>query len=99
KDQLSKNPDDGNANYLVAESYRLSNRLKEAEPYYAKARGRGIDADSVGFYYGQSLQANGKYEAARKAWQEVADRTESEKFKERILREIEGIDYLSELNK
>src|SRR5690606_5737017 len=34
-----------------------------------------------------------------KAWQEVADRTESEKFKERILREIEGIDYLSELNK
>ncbi|MDQ2656766.1 MAG: hypothetical protein M3Y60_05035, partial [Bacteroidota bacterium] len=99
KDQLSRNPDDGRANYLVAESYRLSNRIKEAEPYYAKARGRGIDADSVGFYYGQSLQANGNYEAARKAWEEVANRTEYENFKGRILNDIAGIDYLDELNK
>ncbi len=99
KDQLSRNPDDGRVNFLVAESYRLSNRIKEAEPYYAKARGRGIDADSVGFYYGQSLQANGKYDAARKAWEEVANRTESENFKTRILNEIAGIDYLGELNK
>ncbi|HEX8038156.1 MAG TPA: tetratricopeptide repeat protein, partial [Chryseosolibacter sp.] len=43
KQALAKNPDDGRANYFVAESYRLSNRLKEAAPFYAKAGGRGID--------------------------------------------------------
>ena len=29
--KLEKNPNDGRANYFIAESYRLSNRLKEAD--------------------------------------------------------------------
>src|SRR5690606_23225333 len=98
KQQLAKNPDDGRANYIIAESYRLSNRLREAEPFYAKAGGRGIDPDSVKFYYGQALQVNGKYEAARKAWQQVADNTESERLRDRALNEIAGLDYLDRLN-
>ena len=99
KDQLAKNPEDGRANYMVAESYRLSNRLKEAEPYYAKAGGRGINPDSVKFYYGLSLEVNGKYDDARKVWKEVADQTESDKFKQRVLDEIAGLDHLDDLNK
>ena len=98
KDQLARNPDDGRANFLVAESYRLSNRLKEAEPYYAKAGGRGVNEDSVKFYYGQSLEVSGKYDAARKVWQEVAASTESEKFRERVESEIEGLDYVRQLH-
>lgn len=98
KDQLAKNPDDGRANFFVAESYRLSNRLKEAEPYYAKAGGNGIPEDSVKFYYGQSLEVNGKYDAARKVWQEVVKDAESEKFKERVQGELAGLDYLKQLN-
>src|SRR3546814_698204 len=72
KSELAKDPDNGRANFLVAESYRLSNRIKEAEPYYAKAGGGDIDPDSVKLFYGRSLQANGKYDAARKVWREVA---------------------------
>src|SRR5690348_11502949 len=62
---LAKNPNNAKANYFVAESYRLSNRSKESEAYYAKAGGRGIDSDSVKFYYAQALKTNGKYEEAR----------------------------------
>lgn len=98
KETLSKDPNDGRANYFVAEAYRLSNRLKEAEPYYAKAGGRGINPDSVKFYYGQALEINGNYDAARKVWQEVASDARSEKLKERAQDEIVGLDYLKELN-
>jgi len=99
KDMLEKDPDDGRANYLVAESYRLSNRLPESEPYYAKAGGRGVNPDSVKFYYGQALEVNGKYDAARKIWQEVAAEARSEKLKERAQEEIAGLDYIEALEK
>ena len=98
KESLEKNPNDGRANFLVAESYRLSNRLKEAEPYYAKAGGRGVNPDSVKFYYGQSLEANGKYHEARKVWQEVVAEARAEKLKQRAQDEIAGLDYLQKLN-
>lgn len=98
KDQLKKNPDDGRANYFVAESYRLSNRLKEAEPFYEKAGGRGIDQDSVKFYYAQSLEVNGKYDAARKVLQSMVAETTSEKIKDRAQAELAGLDKLQELN-
>ena len=98
KEALDKNPNDGRANYYVAEAYRLSNRLKEAEPYYEKAGGRGINPDSVKFYYGQALEINGKYDAARKVWQEVAAEARSEKLKDRAQDEIAGLDRLKELN-
>lgn len=98
KESLEKNPNNGLANFLVAESYRLSNRLKEAEPYYGKAGGRGINQDSVKFYHGQALEANGKYNEARKVWQVVASEARSEKLQQRAQDEIAGLDYLQKLN-
>jgi|ADGO01.1.fsa_nt_gi hypothetical protein len=50
KKRLASNPNDGVANFYVAESYRLSNRIKEAVHYYQKAGGKGIDSDSVKFF-------------------------------------------------
>lgn len=98
KSELARNPENGRANFLVAESYRLSNRLKEAEPYYAKAGGRGINEDSVKLFYGRSLQANGKYDAARKVWQDVAQNAETEIVKDRAEAEIAALDALEKLN-
>jgi outer membrane protein OmpA-like peptidoglycan-associated protein len=98
KDRLAKDANDGFANYLVAESYRLSNRIKEAEPFYARAGGRGVDSDSVKFYYGQALEINGKYSEAKKVWQEVVRESRNEKLKQRITDEIVGLDYLDKLN-
>ncbi len=97
KDKLEREPENGPANYIVAESYRLSNRLKEAESYYAKARGGAIDPDTVKFYYAQSLEMNGKYEAARKIWQDVVTSAESERLRERAEDKIAALDYLDKL--
>src|SRR5262245_41140927 len=58
---LKSQPNNGKANYYLAESYRESNRIKEAEKYYAKAGGEGLNRDTIQFYYSKSLQANGKY--------------------------------------
>src|SRR5215475_6984039 len=66
KGVLNKQPNNPRANYFVGESYRLSNRIKDAEPFYAKAKGRGSKKDSTSLYYAKALQANGKYDEAKK---------------------------------
>src|SRR5690349_21985620 len=96
KKMLGRNP--GKANYFIAESYRLSNRAKESEEYYAKAGGRGIDNDSVKFYYAQALKVNGKYQEAREQLEGLVKEVRNEPFKDRIQSELNGIDYLEKLN-
>jgi Outer membrane protein and related peptidoglycan-associated (lipo)proteins len=98
KGAVAKQPNNGKANYFIAESYRLSNRIKLAEPYYAKAGGRGINSDSVKLYYAKSLQANEKYDEARKVLDELEESTKEEKLKDRARKELDGLNYLENLN-
>jgi len=98
KDVLRKQPGNGNANYYIAESYRLSNRIKEAEPFYAKAGGNGVNADSVKLYYAKSLQANSKYNEARSVLEKLEQTTSDEMMKDRAQKEIDGLDYLNQLS-
>lgn len=98
KDVVRKQPNNGKANFFVAESYRLSNRLKESESYYAKASGAGIDKDSVKLFYAKSLQANAKYDEAKTVLEAVLSSTENEKLKDRVQKEINGLSYLGKLN-
>ncbi|NOS57014.1 MAG: OmpA family protein [Cyclobacteriaceae bacterium] len=98
KGVLARQPKNGKANYFVAESYRLSNRIKESEPYYAKAGGPGIVKDSVLLYYAKSLQANAKYEEAKKTLDELESSTEDEKIRDRARTELEGLQYLDKLS-
>lgn len=95
---LEKQPNNGRANYFVAESYRLSNRIKEAEKYYAKAGGPGIDKDTVAIYYAKSLQANGKYSEARAALEQLETSTEEEKLRDFVRKEIDGLNKLEKLS-
>src|SRR5687767_13925574 len=81
KKKLASNPNDGKANYFIAESYRLSNRIKDAQQYYANAGGRGIPNDSVKFFLSEAQKANGKYEEARKTLQELSASATDERFK------------------
>lgn len=85
------------ANYLIAESYRLSNRIQLAEPYYAKARGRNIDRDSVQFFHAQSLKANARYDEARKELSDLIQRTANEALKKRASLEYDALTYLEKL--
>lgn len=96
KKLAGKNP--GQANYFIAESYRLSNRIKEAEAYYEKAEGRFIDRDTLKFYYAQSLKANGKYDEARKQLEELSRNAADDKLKDRASAELDGLDYLKNLS-
>ncbi|MBS1487703.1 MAG: OmpA family protein [Bacteroidetes bacterium] len=99
KNVLAKQPNNFKANYYVAESYRLSNRIREAEPFYAKARGRGLKKDSVGLYYAKALQANGKYAEAEKELEELVGSSENEELKDRAQKELKGLQNLSQLKK
>lgn len=98
KGVLRKQPANGPANYYIAESYRLSNRIKEAEPFYAKAGGRGINADSVKLNYAKSLQANSKYDEARTVLESLETQTREEKIKSRAQKELDGLSYLERLS-
>jgi len=95
---LENNPNNPKANYFIAESYRLSNRIKEAEPYYAKAGGRLFDQDSIQFYRAQSLKAAGKYSEAAKEFETLIASTENVPLKDRAASERRGIDYLATLD-
>lgn len=97
---LLKNSKTGNSarsNFLIAESYRLSNRLKEAEEYYEKAGGRGFDKDSIQFYLSQALKANGKYAEAKKELEELQARTANEPLKDRAAAELNALAYINNL--
>lgn len=97
-DMLSKSASSNpRHNYFIAESYRLSNRIKMAEPFYAKAGGRGIDMDSVTFFYAQSLKANEKYDEARRELEKLSAEATDEKLQERAKAELDGLTYLEKL--
>ena len=95
--KIAGSSNNGRANYYIAESYRLSNRIKEAEPFYAKAGGRTVDKDTLKFYYAQSLKANGKYAEAKAKLEELAQETTINGLKDRTKAELNGIDYLAKL--
>lgn len=94
---LEKQPNNGRASYFIAEGYRLSNRIKQAEPFYAKAGGPGIDKDTVLLYYAKSLQANGKYSDARQKLEEIEATTKNTLMRDRARKELDGINTLDKL--
>ncbi len=95
--QIAKQPNNGKANYLVAESFRLSNRIKEAEPFYSRAKGRGIDEDTVAYYHAQALKAVGNYEGARAKLEELQASAQDEKMKTRARKTLDGLNYLEKM--
>ncbi len=95
---LSRQPNNGKANYYIAECYRQSNRIKESEKFYARAGGPGVNRDSVLFYLAKSQQANGKYNESRKSLEELVSITTVERMRDRANKELAGLDYLGQLN-
>ncbi len=95
---LKSQPNNGKANYYIAESYRQSNRIKQAEPYYQKAGGPGINKDSVLFYLAKSQQANAKYAEAAQTLETIRTTTTVEAVRDRANKELAGLAYLDDLN-
>lgn len=78
------------ANRVVGESYRLSNRIEKAAPYYAQL----VEQEpsfNLYFFLGQSLKAQQKNEEARAAFEKAKTYTSDEELLARNQREIESI--------
>ena len=79
-------------NYLIAESYRLSNRYQEAIPYYKKAMEAGATDPNARFQYAYALKASGQYDEARAEFaQFTGNETADKTLKERAAREVETL--------
>ncbi|NDK54766.1 OmpA family protein [Pontibacter fetidus] len=91
----SKNP--GETNYKIAESYRLSNRLAEAEPFYKAALDGGYRKEEAFYYHGMALKANGKYEEALNQLQDYANIGTNSRLKGLAAREVENFGQLSDI--
>ncbi|WP_439487519.1 OmpA family protein [Algoriphagus sp.] len=87
---LAEDPDNREANQVVAESYRLSNRIENAAPYYQKL----IDEEpTFESYYrlGLSLKAQDKNDEAREAFEKAKGYTQDESYLAETQRQLESI--------
>jgi len=86
------------ANYKIAESYKRSNRIHEAEPYYKKALAGDIDeAEEANFWYACALKSNGKYENAKEQFQKYISMGTNFDLVNRAKNELKSLDVIAEL--
>lgn len=93
-----KKTDEAKYNYLIAESYRLSNRIEKASDYYQRAAAAGCKEQELPFHLAYSLKAQGKYAEAAASLEKyikpnVVNRVALDKARREVenLKEIEGI--------
>lgn len=76
--------------FLIAQSYRRSNRPKDAIPYYKKALDAGLTDPEALFHYAYALKTTGQYAEAASQFSAFAKSpTSSKDLQDRALREIE----------
>ena len=94
---IKHNYKSGEANYKIGEAYRLSNRLKEAEPFYMASIENRYDDEKVNYYYGLSLKSNEKYDVAREELETYLVSASDEKVIEIAQTEIDNLIKLNEI--
>lgn len=100
--RLTDNPKyKAEAMFRIAESYRMSNRIQQAVPYYEEAMKAGMENDSIDFYYAFALKSLGKYDESRKILEtflaEPGD-DRNKKFLALANREIENLNLIDEIS-
>ncbi len=84
-------------NYKIAESYRMSNRLQQAYPYYKTAIDLGVKKMGAPLYYGLSLKSVGQYGEAVKVLNAFAKKAPTRNYKKRALYESKKIAKIDKL--
>jgi len=97
KDDLKDDPDSPVTNYYIAESYRRSNRIYEAQDFYAKAIEGGYADDEMEIHYSKSLKANENYIEARRVLQNYLEYATVERFVARAQNELKNLDKLDSI--
>ncbi len=90
QDALKSNKEVGQANFKIAESYRLTNRLKDAQPFYEAALGKGVKSEEAYFYNGLALKAVGRTDDANAAFGDYIEKG-GRKFADRAQQEVESL--------
>lgn len=86
-------------NYFVAESYRLSNRIQYATPYYLIAKEKGYDDKNINLNLAYAAKANGKYADARKYLKEFIDSKPSRELVVKAEIELDNLPAVEEYSK
>jgi outer membrane protein OmpA-like peptidoglycan-associated protein len=87
---LAKDSSNLRARQVLAESYRLSNRIEASVPHYEALVAVEPTFASY-FHLGQSHKANQQVEAAEKAFDQAALLTSDDRLLARVKQEIEGL--------
>ncbi|MEP1260265.1 tetratricopeptide repeat protein, partial [Algoriphagus sp.] len=87
---LADDPENKEANQVIAESYRLSNRIEDAAPYYQKLTEEDPTFESF-YRLGLSLKAQDKDEEAKEAFEKAKGYTQDETFLAETQRQLEAI--------
>jgi len=94
---ISKGKSIGEANFKIGESYRLSNRLIEALPYYEASIKNRYTEEEVYFYLAQSLKANERYDEAKDALINYLDIGVNETLRQMAESELMNLDIVEEM--
>jgi len=87
---LADDPENKEANQVIAESYRLSNRIEDAAPYYQKLTEEDPSFESY-YRLGLSLKAQDKDEEAKEAFEKAKGYTQDEAYLAETQRQIKAI--------
>lgn len=87
---LAKDSSNQSARRLLAESYRLSNRIESSLPHYQKLAQEDPNFETH-FFLGQSLKANQKWEEAKVAFEAAAAATSDDRLLARVRQELEAL--------
>jgi len=84
-------------NAQIAESYRLSNRMAEAAPFYKAAIDAGSKVDSIKFQYPFAIKATGDYKGASDAFAAYIAAGGRPKNMERATKEVENLKTIEKI--
>jgi outer membrane protein OmpA-like peptidoglycan-associated protein len=87
---LAKDSSNQSARRLLAESYRLSNRIESSLPHYQRLAQENPNFETH-FFLGQSLKANQKWEEAKVAFEAAATATSDDLLLARVKQELEAL--------
>ena len=94
---LVKSKDPGYINFRIAESYRVSNRLKKALPYYQAAVNNGYTEDEAYYYLALALKATQKYDEAQTIYDQLNLNASNEDYKSMASAESGNINAIKEI--
>jgi outer membrane protein OmpA-like peptidoglycan-associated protein len=97
KEVLATSGDKAQLNMYIGESYRKMGKIGEAEAYYRAALDANSNNDSVRFFYGYALKANGKYKEAEDRFNLYAKSGGSTEFIKRAKTEAANFKKVNEI--